>query len=71
MLHGPHMDLMNKRLEAAGKGANLNQTQIDYLLCRVDVLGYIGAAEEKVALWTAKCGHQDEVEATLADFVVR
>lgn len=71
MLHGPHMDLMNKRLEAVSKGSARNEAQTEYLLCRFDVLGYIGAAEEKVASWTAKCGHLEEVEATLADFVVR
>nr|KAG5692778.1 hypothetical protein BaRGS_009394 [Batillaria attramentaria] len=69
MLHGPHMDLMNKRLEAVTQGSSRNQAQIEYLLCRFDVLGYIGAAEEKVAVWTAKCGRQEEVEATLADYV--
>ncbi|XP_076442566.1 muscle-specific protein 300 kDa-like isoform X3 [Babylonia areolata] len=68
MLHGPHMDLMNKRLEAVSSGASLNQAQMEYLLCRFDVLGYIGAAEEKMALWTGKCGRLDSVEATLRDF---
>jgi hypothetical protein len=70
MLHAPHMDLMNKRLEAVCKGAGINQAQIEYLLCCYDVLGYIGAAEEKVAAWTAKCGYVEQVQDTLTDFLV-
>ena len=71
MLHAPHMDMMNKRLEAVMSGAGLNQANIEYLLCRFDVLGYIGAAEEKVQEWTGKCGYLEEVSATLNDFLVR
>ncbi|KAK7104412.1 hypothetical protein V1264_019133 [Littorina saxatilis] len=69
MLHVHHMDLMNKRLEAVSKGSTHNQARIEYLLCHFEVVGYIGAAEEKVAAWTAKCGQQEDVEATLADYV--
>lgn len=69
-LHGPHMDLMNKRLEAVVSGAGLRQAQIEYLLCRFEILGYIGAAEEKLSNWKAKCGRQQVVEATLVDFMV-
>ena len=70
LLHTPHMELMNKRLEAVTDKANYNQVAMDYILCRSDVLGYIEAAEDNVLTWTAKCGHQEDVETTLADFVV-
>ncbi|KAL8590280.1 hypothetical protein ACOMHN_006396 [Nucella lapillus] len=69
LLHGPHMDLMSKRLEAVSGGASHNQKRMEYLLCRFDVLGYIEAAEGKVATWSAKCGRQEDVESTLQDFV--
>lgn len=70
-LHGPHMDLMSKRLEAVTKGSDHNQAHMEYLLCHADVLGYIAAAVDKVAFWTAKCGLESEVETRLVDYMVR
>ncbi|XP_025103982.1 nesprin-1-like isoform X4 [Pomacea canaliculata] len=68
-LHGPHMDLMSKRLEAVTKGSDHNQAHMEYLLCHADVLGYIAAAVDKVAFWTAKCGLESEVETRLVDYM--
>ncbi|XP_076463750.1 muscle-specific protein 300 kDa-like isoform X7 [Babylonia areolata] len=69
LLHAPHMDLMTKRLEAVSSGAGNHHKHMEYLLCRFDLLGYIEAAEGKVVVWTGKHGHQEDVEATLQDFV--
>ena len=66
----PYLDFLNKRLEIVSHGSMLNQTHIEYALCRHEIAGYIAAVKGKVAVWMAKCGHLEVVESTLEDYVV-
>ncbi|GFO48198.1 nesprin-1, partial [Plakobranchus ocellatus] len=69
MLHGPQFDHLSKRLESVTLHSTVRQNRLDYTHMKYKLLAFLVMAESKLAQWTVKYGHQDEVEELLTDYV--
>ncbi|GFR66525.1 nesprin-1, partial [Elysia marginata] len=69
MLQGRQFDHLCKRLESVTLHSTVRQNRLDYTHMRYKLLASLGMSEAKLAQWTVKYGHQDEVEDLLTDYV--